>query len=650
VERHTESVKTPLLTSARILYGVAGILIFLSLLEFPAYVAGPELDPSWAQALNVLHKSSLQSGVDFIFTYGPLGCFTTAAYDPDLIVQKFLWEVAIKGFMTLVLLVTVSRIQSVPQRIFFCALLILAPLFIEALYLLTVFLALRTVLLDEDAVMWKHAIVGVFLALVSATKFNLALYAVVSLVITCGALLLSGYRRKAAMLMGSFSTALAVLWVVNGQSLFNLPRYVQSSLELSSGYTEAMAVWLHRLGRKVQLYLAAGILMAIAIGAACSIYHSKQRVREMAVALILGAASFIMWKHGFVRHDGHEARFFTFMCLAPFVLAGGAEWRLGRSLLLYGTVLGSLAGFYPMDGSPLQDPHYIRTRFQYFTARADWLISPMKNAVRMDNELAARREQFALPKIRATVKDAGVDSLSDSQGILFLNELNWKPRPVMQSHATVTAALIEANADFYRSAKAPEFVITQFHPIDDRPISAEDPLALIEILARYKPVLIEREFLLLRRQPEAALAAPVLLLEKTMSQDEVLDLSAWRGKLLMAKIDLGYTAWGSLFKFVWKPPEVYLNATVAGDGTYSKRLIPSMVRSGFLLQPFLAMESDFVDHYRGSPGRMVQSLGLTYRKGWNSHYSAAYHISIYELPAENFSKLSPAENATLAAP
>src|SRR5262245_35461967 len=60
---------------------VAGTLMWVSLLYFPSNVAGPQLDPSWAQALGYFLKHRFQAGQQYVFTYGPLGYFATDVYD-----------------------------------------------------------------------------------------------------------------------------------------------------------------------------------------------------------------------------------------------------------------------------------------------------------------------------------------------------------------------------------------------------------------------------------------------------------------------------------------------------------------------------------------------------------------------------------------
>src|SRR6185437_6078798 len=73
-----------------------------------------------------------------------------------------------------------------------------------------------------------------------------------------------------------------------------------------------------------------------------------------------------------------------------------------------------------------------------------------------------------------------------------------------------TPALLRLNADFFRSPAAPDTLLIDFTPVDNRLGAMEDSLALLEILRRYEPVLAEKEFVLFRRVPSGEETAPPL--------------------------------------------------------------------------------------------------------------------------------------------
>lgn len=73
-----------------------------------------------------------------------------------------------------------------------------------------------------------------------------------------------------------------------------------------------------------------------------------------------------------------------------------------------------------------------------------------------------------LPEIRARVGGATVDLLGSENGLIFLNRLNYAPRPVIQGYSAYTALLVRHNRDFLLSPRAPEFLLVRYATIDHR--------------------------------------------------------------------------------------------------------------------------------------------------------------------------------------
>ena len=61
------------------------------------------------------------------------------------------------------------------------------------------------------------------------------------------------------------------------------------------------------------------------------------------------------------------------------------------------------------------------------------------------------RVEDRLPKIAQKVGDGLIDVFNYRQGAALLNNLNYHPRPVIQSYSAYTRDLLRANLDFYRS-------------------------------------------------------------------------------------------------------------------------------------------------------------------------------------------------------
>src|SRR5262249_55861946 len=77
----------------------------------------------------------------------------------------------------------------------------------------------------------------------------------------------------------------------------------------------------------------------------------------------------------------------------------------------------------------------------------------------LHQERARLAGAYALPRIKACVRDAPVDLISYEQGLVFLNQFHWRPRPVFQSYTAYTPYLLSANARFFQGPKAPAYLI-----------------------------------------------------------------------------------------------------------------------------------------------------------------------------------------------
>ena len=79
-------------TYTRWLWLVFACVLWLKFLRFPVEDTAPDLDFSWKLSLASFFKQRAHAGVDYVWTYGPLGYFTTDTYDSDLFWLKYVWE------------------------------------------------------------------------------------------------------------------------------------------------------------------------------------------------------------------------------------------------------------------------------------------------------------------------------------------------------------------------------------------------------------------------------------------------------------------------------------------------------------------------------------------------------------------------------
>lgn len=629
----------------------AGLAAWLTLLDFRLVNPLPRgVDDSWAQALGYCYKHRLQAGADYLFTYGPFGYFLHRAYDPDLYWQKLGWELAVKLAFTLTLLQLLAAYPSwIARMVAYSALLLSARLIlgIQDLHY-TFFLLAQGVLLvrSRGRPFGPVRLAGVaLLALLALTKFTLSLLSLSTLVVVAGTEVMAGRRLKALQPLLAFAGLFVLGWWALGQSPANIPRYVYGSMQISAGYAEAMAL----PGERAEVLIALRVLLLLAAGAAIRRPADWRLPGTAGAAVLIGLGLFLEWKHGFVRQDQHAFGFFSLAFLTPLLFPAALptqRWpALARGLVLGAAcVLAAFGMIANLQSQHQYYPHsvsqFLGETYQAVRTNVRTLLNPAALRRELDGREAQLDATCQLPRIKAAVGDAPVDIFSFEQGVLFRNRLNWRPRPVFQSYTAYTPYLIRANADFYAGDRAPAFVIYKIEPIDQRLPMLEDAPALWHLLARYRPVLIENAYLLLRR--DAAPAPPVAphpVRQQVVRLNEEVPLPDPAGAPQWLSLDLQPSLKGKLWSFLYRPNLVYIRLRTDEGRTLLYRFIPGMARTGFLINPLMQT-------YSPSPSRRVVSFCLLAQPHGPSCYRPEARMTVaslprprHPLPVEEFGRL-----------
>jgi len=295
----------------------------------------------------------------------------------------------------------------------------------------------------------------------------------------------------------------------------------------------------------------------------------------------------------------------------PFVLLADPELTLSRrpraalvAIVVISTCLEPQASAIPGD---------VSTRLQ----------NAVYNLGHLPQLAALRREQWrsvgaaaALPKIRARVGTARVDMVTSEQGLVLVNELNYAPRPVFQSYSAYTPRLARLNEAYFLGADAPEFVIFQLAYLDGRVPTIEDPLALIALLRRYRPVLGENGFLLLQRDAQAM--APTLAEHEVVHparMHRLVNLPERAGPTV-AYLHVELTAFGRLYTMLFREPPLYLTRRTGDGEAVRQRLVRATAASGFLVSPIIESNEDWVKLHFSAPLQAVSSIVVDAETRW----------------------------------
>jgi hypothetical protein len=597
------------------LFFLAAIAVFIATLRFADALPGPGLDMSWCQALTYFYKHNCQAGADYLFTYGPLGFLLTCLHDPDVFWLRFVWEVVMKAVLAASFAALWIRL---PGRALPAASLIgflaLAPLFAsESLYeFLIVSATLLAISSRRISVVSLLALVAV-LILLSLTKFTLALLSLLAILSLCVSRLAERPRWRAISPLVFLVLLLPVAWILLGQNLSNLPGFIGGSLQIAGGYPEGMAY----AGDRAEIRLAKVIIVLLAASAVAR--RHAWSPRSLAAALLMAGACFMAWRHAVIRQDAaHSCDLFGCALLIAILLPASLpaiNWRAP-----YRVAAIAYAGLFScialVNGA--RQPWDLRTYWPLVKNRylANWdrLAHPVQFEQALKARIGPAPAVCRLPRIALRVGKNTIDEISNEPAVVLLNHMNYMPRPVFQSYAAYTPYLLRANKDFLASGRAPEYLVVDLQALDMHLPTMEDGPALLEVLHRYRPVMVEKSRILLERRSEEA---GELTRQKVASQpvrfNEEIRLPAGEKQVLSLRIR--ETLEGACHRLLLRSEPVMLNVLTSDDRRLSYRLIPGMAASGFLINPLVQNNQDLIRLYGGQPCPRALAFSVTSQSG-----------------------------------
>jgi hypothetical protein len=194
--------------------------------------------------------------------------------------------------------------------------------------------------------------------------------------------------------------------------------------------------------------------------------------------------------------------------------------------------------------------------------------------------LAAIRSAIPLASL-----DGPVDSIPPIQSAIIAHGLDYRPRPALQETSAYAGNLIEANLAFIRGDRAPKYIIHSTGSIDGRYPSLADGPMWPTLLSLYEPDRLQGKNLILRRRAAAVgslLSAPVQAVARA-GQGINVPVSG----PVFVNIRTRKTFFGHVAQLLFKPGEMSLTVKLMDGSARSYKIIPEVVRHGFVLSPLI---------------------------------------------------------------
>ena len=441
------------------------ILTIYSLPDSFYYDVDTAIDSSWKQALtySVIHKVTFGSG--FVFTYGPLGFISTRYIYHLSSVPLLLADV----FLCVCLYYLISTFLKQHKGWFF---ILLAAIFCfkgaESATTLFFFFIVFAILALKNNFTKPFELVccGICGVIVFFVKLN---YGLIVLPLMLCILLLLLFRNRKAFLILSGVCCLTFL-IIYSMVHIDIVNYVRYSIPMVLHYPEAMA---KPITMDDPSFLGAKSYILIYLGILCWYGWQLRKTRNLSLSgimpvLLLGLMFFLAYKNGFTRADGilrqpflHISTFFLFMPIFiafTLFLLGFAATRLAKVICICALLLSAANVTFPLAD---EGPIFLYNATVGFTVNYFTTLFSTQSFKKI--------AYLSMPPHQLKVLGRStIDIIPTDISILFQNNLNYKPRPVVQSYSAYSPELDELNAHHFSTADRPEFVILSNAAIDVR--------------------------------------------------------------------------------------------------------------------------------------------------------------------------------------
>ena len=461
------------------------LAFFCTFFVFPVFIessispipnSGPSwssLDPSWKITLSKINIDHLIWGKDFVLTYGPLSYLSTRVGWGANSLCFILFDLFIS--FNFFYIFYNAYIKGANKKI--SALLILAASFLIpvslgsgtalVLFIFLVFWIGQS--LDENKLLF-YLMQIVIICLAFYIKFNTGLMAFVIFFISQLYKIIFTRQNKTGIVVYSLILVIVGLLLASVLNV-SLLHYVKGGMELVKGYNEIM--YLNEPYIK-ELWVSVIIMVtAVAILVTKTYLEREELARNLMILFLFSSSAFILYKQAFTRCDmPHVREFYKFILLLIVCMPDTYVDQLNKGTKPILIFIIFMALFIAKN----LDPHVM---FKLRILKADYVKGLMSLMKPSELKLFPNNNQIP-ERIKNKVGENTIDAYPWNTQLLFENKLNYVPRPVFQSYTAYTPYLENLNVEFYRSVKAPKYVMYEFDAIDGRyPLFDESKLNLM---------------------------------------------------------------------------------------------------------------------------------------------------------------------------
>lgn len=623
----------------KVLLTIIAVVFFIS--SFPFNSPDCNLDESWRLAINMAINQNLNFGKQFAFTYGPLGYIATRETVYLNVWQFFIFDMLIIFLLTRLVIYVLDTFKSPIKYVFiigsFLCFSTWGGIFaeeIQTLFFIVILFEFYRYITEKNKlslpIITLLSVIGLYI------KVNYCLLFILVYVFLIVSLLILKYLKITHFIAWIIIYTIAI---VSSNLILNVSfyEYVLNSLYLIDSYNDAMysipdanifAWYMSFAGVAVVSLVSVGIyliyvwlkeksnfydiapnliLFSIIVGLTFVIY--KQTVVNghifvfPKVYLPLIAVSFLFIKHK------HFAVYFTNLLIAILLYFGYYNLVKHKEIFGHSDFLSSF--------SVEHQNKKIKSLFQYpIQFKKSQKLKYTQSCVTLDQKIA--------DEVGKNTFDVYPWEIS----VAYTNQLNYAPRPLIQSYSAHHGKLDLLNSENLFSDKGAKYLLFQAHSLGDRHLLAEENYTKLAMMMNYSFTgLTQPDFF-----------APFLLLKKKerlfqfndIKQETIISTTLGLGhsfelpvtdSLLILKLEWPYSWKGKLKRTLYMPPPLQIEVTLENDTKRTFRLVNSITKEGIVINKwvdYMQNSSEMLHYFKyfGKYNKKIKSFRVISEEEW----------------------------------
>ena len=611
----------------KIIVAIVLVEVLLSIGSFNLSVTNVELDDSWHNVYKWLLQQNYNFGKDIIYTFGPLAGYLLNSYNSEYIMSNTLVNIGfVFYFIMLIFCIKVKLenniinvrslgISSLAIAIF----LILWPIpdVMAFIIVLCSFSYMRLLNYKYNFIILVQILL---LVVLSNIKFS---YLLATLLCFCISILL-GFARKEykeqCILFFIYVCCFIIVWILIGQSIYDLPAYFYNFFDMALAYNGAMGAIYIKYWQIFDIIAILTLVLAI-FSITYGINKEKFLSREFLDFDIGIFAIFLLWtafKYGMGRHDLHQNAFFEYVMLVSILLPSIYKNSYKISLLnKVSFIIYMVSALCVIFGTSM----VYHNKFDVITSRVNIPIQNIQsnysilfntNSIKRifeQNELNIYQKEASLTSFAKIINNDTVDVYNYRQNYAILNDFNYRPRPVFQGYQTFTKNLMEKNENFILTNPS-DYIIFKQETIDNRLGLMDDSMWLAEVLNNYDLVAEERDLLLLKKKESFQEVKRFKVSDGVVDFDDIIDIPCKNGERISISMEIENSVLGKILSMLWKPPIVEMELIKDNGDVVVRRIIPSMIRTPVYIDGVIDNNDDVINLVNGTLKNKITKIKI----------------------------------------